>query len=54
MNNFVKAVFLYLKNGSPRISDTKIREGIYTGPQITELIKDHGLEGCLNGVEKSA
>jgi len=29
----------YLKNKSPRISDTKIKEGVFFGPQIRELIQ---------------
>jgi hypothetical protein len=43
---FVKAVdqnsagFMYLKNTFPRISDTKIKEGLFVGPQIRELIQD--------------
>jgi hypothetical protein len=30
---------LYLKNTFPRVSDTKIKDGIFVGPQIRELIK---------------
>jgi hypothetical protein len=28
--------FMYLKNKFPRISDAKIREGVFVGAQITE------------------
>jgi hypothetical protein len=43
MKNFVKGIdqngagFAYLKETFPRISDTKIKEGIFVGPQIREL-----------------
>jgi len=29
---------LYLKNTFPRVSDAKIKDGIFVGPQIRELI----------------
>jgi hypothetical protein len=38
--NFIKAMdensagFMYLKNESPRISDVKIKEGVFVRPQI--------------------
>ncbi|MGR0202203.1 hypothetical protein, partial [Klebsiella pneumoniae] len=60
MKNFVKALdksgpgFLYLKAAFPRISDAKIKEGIFVGPQIRELMKHQDFEECLNGAEKSA
>jgi hypothetical protein len=41
------AGFMYLKNKFPRISDAKIKEGVFGGPQIRELI----LTYLLNGVE---
>lgn len=60
MKNFVKAIdrngngFLYLKEKFPKISDAKIKEGIFVGPQIRELIKDEQFEEKLNVLEKSA
>jgi hypothetical protein len=33
------AGFVYLKNTFPGISDAKIKEGVFVGPQIRELIK---------------
>jgi hypothetical protein len=45
IKNFFKVMdqksarLMYLKNKSPRISDAKIKEGIYFGPQIRELIQ---------------
>jgi len=53
IKNFVKARdkntagFMYLKNKFPRISDAKIKEGVFGGPQIRDLI----LTCLLNGVE---
>ena len=44
--NFVKALdkngagFQYLKEKFPRVSDSKIKEGIWVGPQIRGLIRD--------------
>jgi hypothetical protein len=52
MKNFVKAMdkngtgFMYLKHKFPRLSDAKIKEGIFVGPQIRELIKDEQFEGA--------
>jgi hypothetical protein len=46
MKNFVEAMdkngagFIYLKHKFPRLSDAKIKEGIFVCPQIRELIKD--------------
>ncbi|KAH9631061.1 hypothetical protein HF086_015046 [Spodoptera exigua] len=46
--------FLYLKEKFPKISDAKIKEGIFVGPQIRELIKDSRFEEKLSDLEKSA
>jgi hypothetical protein len=60
MKNFVKAMdrdgqgFLYLRRKFPRISDAKIKEGIFIGPQIRELMKDQDFERSLNESEKAA
>ncbi|KAI6660741.1 hypothetical protein LOD99_10248 [Oopsacas minuta] len=63
MKNFVKAIvkyneegegFKYLKDKFPKVSDAKIKEGIFIGPQIRELFKDLNFEACLNSVEKAA
>ena len=46
MKNFVKAknqeeaAFTYLWEKSPRLSEAKLKEGIFIGPQIRDLIKD--------------
>jgi hypothetical protein len=46
--------FVYLKNKFPRASNAKIKDGIFVGPQIRDLIKDIKLEDQLSEVEKSA
>jgi hypothetical protein len=46
MKNFVKAVnqeedaFTYLRKTFPGLSEAKLKEGIFIGPQIRDLIKD--------------
>lgn len=46
--------FLYLKEKIPKISDAKIKEGIFVGPQIRESIKDTTFAEKLSDLEKSA
>lgn len=43
--------FLYLKNKFLRVSDAKIKEGIFVGPQIREFINDEQFDSQLNEVE---
>jgi hypothetical protein len=45
---------MYLKNKFPRISDAKIKEGIFVGPQIRELIQLVKFEDQLSVAEKTA
>jgi hypothetical protein len=59
MKNFVKARdqnrvgFMYMKNKFPRINDAKIKEGIFVGIQIRELIQDVKFEDQLSEVEQA-
>jgi hypothetical protein len=46
------AGLIYLKNKFSRISDAEIKEGVFVGCQIRELIQDVKFEGQLNDVEK--
>jgi len=46
--------FKFLKNNFPRVSDTKIKEGVFVGPQIRELKLDVIFEYQLSEVEKTA
>ena len=58
--NFVKALdqngagFHFLKEKFPRVSDSKVKEGIFVGPQIRALIRDGKFEDLLSQIEKSA
>ena len=60
MKNFVKAMdksgpgFLYINKKFPRISEAKIKKGIFVSPQIRELSKDHDFDESLNNIEKPA
>jgi hypothetical protein len=60
MKNFIQAMdkngtgFMYLKHKFLRLNDAKIKEGIFVGPQIRELIKDEQFEEQLNEVGKAA
>ncbi|UYV71963.1 hypothetical protein LAZ67_9001368 [Cordylochernes scorpioides] len=58
--NFVKAMdrnasgFASLKQKCSSISDAKIKEGIFVGPQIRELLQDGNFQNSLNEVEIAA
>mgnify|MGYP003465453868 FL=1 len=61
MKNFVKALgktesegFQYLVEKFPKISAAKLKEGVFVGPQIREVLKDHGFEESLTSDEKEA
>jgi len=46
--------FEYLRNKFPNVSDAKIKEGIFIGPQIRELMQDKQFDEDLNGSERNA
>lgn len=60
MKNFVKALdksgeaFQYLKTLFPTISDPKLKEGIFVGPQIRKLMNNSIFEKRLNPKELPA
>lgn len=60
IKNFVKAMdkegdgFLYLKQKFPKLSEAKIKEGIFVGPQIRALFKDLDFKRKLNATESRA
>ena len=60
MKNFVKAMdkegegFAYLKKMFPKISDAKLKEGIFVGPQIRQLMHDAHFEATLTPNELRA
>lgn len=60
MKNFVKAMnkegdgFLYLKTVFSKLSDAKLKEGIFVGPQIRTLMKDPNFDKKLTNKELDA
>ena len=44
---------MYLKNMSPKISNAKIKEGVFVGPQIREIIQNVKSEDQLSELEKA-
>ncbi|UYV61962.1 hypothetical protein LAZ67_1007178 [Cordylochernes scorpioides] len=60
MKTFVKAMdrnasgFAYLKQKYSSISDAKIKESIFVGPQIREFLQDGNFQNSLNEVEAAA
>jgi len=46
--------FQYVRYKLPNVSDTKIKEGIFIGPQIRELMQDKELIEDLNDSERNA
>ena len=60
MKNFVKAMdrngteFLYLQQKFLLLSDTKIREGVFTGPDIRSFLRDEVFERNITGDEQRA
>ena len=60
MKNFVKGMdrtgrgFQYVRNKFQNVSDAKIKEGIFIGPQIRELMQDKQFDKDLNETERNA
>ena len=60
MKNFVKAmdrtgsVFTYLAENFYRLSEAKIKQGIFVGPQICKLFRDVMFNNLLQGDEKKS
>ena len=54
MKNFVKAAFTYLWEKFPRLSEAKLKEGIFIAPQIWDVIKDEYFDKLFQGDEKAA
>ena len=46
--------FEYLRNKFQNVSDAKINEGIFIGPQIRELMQDEQFDEDLNETERNA
>jgi len=43
-----------VRNKFPNVNDAKIKEGIFIGPQIRELMQDEQLDEDLNETERNA
>jgi len=60
MKSFAKAMdrngttFLYLRQKFPLLSDAKIREGVFNGPDIRSLLRDEVFERIITGDEQRA
>ena len=60
MKQFVKALdkendsFKYLSEKFSRLSDAKIKEGVFDGPQIRSLMTDEKFDETLNTTESEA
>ena len=63
IKNFVKGIVKYNKDGEglaylrskfPGISDAKIKEGVFIGPEIRDLIHDVNFDLTLNALERDA
>ena len=61
MKNFVKQLgksksngFVFLCNKFPKISEAKLKEGFFVGPQIREVLKDPDFEKELTSIELRA
>jgi len=51
--NQKEAAFTYLRDKFPRLSEAKLKEGIFIGPQIRNLFKDEYFDKLLQGDEKA-
>ena len=54
IKNFVKAMKEEEAAFLPRLSEAKLKEGIFIGPQIRDLIKDEYFDKLFQGDEKAA
>jgi len=60
MKNFAKGMdktgrgFEYVRNKFPNVTDAKIKEGIFIGSQIRELMQDKQFDEDLNESERNA
>ena len=50
--NQEEAAFAYLREKFPRLSEAKLKVGIFIGPQIREIIKDEYFDNLLKEINK--
>jgi DNA repair photolyase len=48
------AAFKYLIQKFPSLSETKIKEGIFVGPDIRQLLNDNNFEQTLDNLQLAA
>jgi len=48
-----RRTFLYLRETFPRLSEAKLKEGIFIGPQRRDFIKDEYFDKLRQGDEKA-
>ena len=48
------SAFKYLAEKFPRLSETKIKDGVFMGPQIRRFFRDSMFNNLLQGDEKKA
>jgi hypothetical protein len=46
--------FAYWRQKFPKICEAKMKEGIFVGPQITQLFEDQDFSTALNSTERRA
>ena len=46
--------FVYLRQKFPKISEVKIKEAVFVGPQVTQLFEDQDFSTKLNSTERRA
>ena len=49
-----KSAFQHLGKKFPRLSEAKIKEGVFVGRQIRELLRDEEFQSLIQGDEKAA
>jgi hypothetical protein len=60
MKIFVKVLdtdgqaFTYLRNKFPKLSEAKVKEGIFIGPQTRDVMQDPDFHSTLSNTEKAA
>jgi len=52
--NQEEAAFTYLREKFPRLSEAKLKEGVFIGPLIRDLIMDEFFDALIQGDEKAA
>ena len=54
MSRVQSAAFMHIFEILPKLSEAKIKEGVFTGPDIRELLKNEEFEKLMTDKEKAA